>query len=103
MKRTIGIILTVACLALAIFTGSHLYQSITAQHELRHQVADLSLADTAGPAPTSALHTADASLNAALQQVRHTAHTQELALTAELLGLLAGIVILFGQPRPRSI
>ena len=102
MKRNIGIVLIVIAVILLAFTGNHLHQSLSAAHDLRQQIADVAIANTAGPAPTGALATADASLTKALTEVRQTAHTQETTLAVEFFVLLVGLSLLypaFSKPR----
>ena len=95
------IVLLVVLLGLACFTGVHLKQSLDAEHELRSQMGDLSLATmTDNSASSRTVSLGESSLRQALDSVRTTAHRQEVFLGLELLGV--GLLVLLLRLKRRE-
>ena len=99
-KRIAAWCLIILCLGLAFYTGSHLKQALDGERDLRTQIVDFSAAGqrTVNAPVSSAVAHAVASLSGDLSAIRKTAHAEELALTAEALILLAGVVLLRTRP-----
>ncbi len=91
----LALILIVVSLIFAGVNGFHLKQALDAEHELRSEMGELSLATmTDSHASSSTISIGEKSLTGALEAVRSTAHRDEVFVAIELLGLLAGLLLL---------
>ena len=97
-KRITAWVIVALCLGLALYSGWGLKQAFDGERDLRGQIADFS---AAGNDAASALASRGvASLSTALAEVRANAYHKELALVAEIAGLLAGSTLLRTRRHP---
>ena len=95
-KRISAWFLIVLCLFLSIYSGSRLLQAIDGERDLKGQIADLSAArnNTLNSPVGGDVTRGVASLSNALSEVQGSATSDELALAAEGIVLLAGVSLL---------
>ena len=91
----LALVLLLISLVFAGYTGVHLKQALDAEHELRSQMGDLSLAtmhDTA--ASSSAVSLGETSLKEALDSVRRTARQDGVLFAVGILGIVFSVFLL---------
>lgn len=99
--RVTALILLIVSASFGILNGIHLEQALSAEHELRSQMGDLSLATMSdATASSSAVSLGESSLKEALNEVRSTSHREEAMVAVEALGLLVGTVLLRRSRKP---